>query len=77
MLSRRSIASWLPWAGVLILIVWNEAVDLWVERWPVRGQQYAESVKDVLLTLAVPTVLLTLLRLRPELFVPASRRRRR
>ena len=34
------------------LILCNEAVDLWVERWPDPGQPYGEGVKDLLLTMA-------------------------
>ena len=52
----------------------NEATDLWVERWPDPAMQYGESTKDVLLTLALPALLMAVARLRPGLF---SRGRRR
>ncbi len=39
MLSRRPLVSWRPWLWLLVLILWNEAVDLWVERWPDAGQR--------------------------------------
>lgn len=73
-LARRSVATWLPWLGVLGLAVANEAVDLWIEQWPYPAMQYGESAKDILLTIALPTILLVAVRLRPNLFRPASRR---
>ena len=54
---RRSLASWLPLLVVLAAILYNEGVDLWVERWPDAGMQYGESAKDCLLTMTVPVVL--------------------
>ena len=66
--SRRSVASWLPWSAVLAFAFANEAVDLWVERWPSPGMQFGEGAKDVLLTILLPTVLLLALRLRPDVF---------
>ena len=33
-LFRTSVASWRPWLFVLLLLVANEAGDLWVEQWP-------------------------------------------
>jgi len=73
--SRRRLAGRLPWLAVLMPTLINEAVDLSVERWPSLAQQLGESAKDVLLTMAVPTVLLAVLRLRPDLFRGAPRRR--
>ena len=74
---RRSLAAWLPWGILLAVIAWNEAVDLWVERWPLPSEQYAEGAKDLLLTMIVPTILLAALRLRPELFGTGGSTRRR
>jgi hypothetical protein len=65
---RRSILSWLPWLIVLAMAVANEAVDLWVEQWPDVAMQYRESVKDLLLTMTLPTILLLAARFRPQLF---------
>jgi len=76
-LFRRPLGSWLPWLMVLAVIAWNEAVDLWVERWPSPSQQYGEGAKDLLLTMIVPTMLLAALRLRPQLFAASARPRRR
>jgi hypothetical protein len=73
---RRSLASWLPLLVVLAAIVYNEGVDLWVERWPDAGMQYGESAKDFLLTMTVPVVLLIMIRLTPSLFQQRAKRRR-
>lgn len=74
---RRPLSSWLPWLWLFAVILWNETVDLWVEQWPDPGQQYGEGAKDLLLTMIVPTVLMFAVRLRPDLFRSAPRRRRR
>jgi hypothetical protein len=67
-MSRRSICSWLPWTVLLALILWNETVDLLVERWPDRAMQYGDCARDILLTMFAPTVLMIAARLRPQLF---------
>lgn len=77
LLFRRPLTSWLPWLWVLALILWNEAVDLWIEQWPDPGQQYGEGAKDILLTMFVPTVMMFAIRLRPDLFRGGGRIRRR
>jgi hypothetical protein len=74
---RRPLTSWWPWLWLLAAILWNEAVDLWVERWPDPGMQYGEGAKDVLLTMALPTILIWAARWRPDLFRGAPRKRRR
>jgi hypothetical protein len=60
---------------LLGLIAFNEAVDLWIERWPDPGMQYGETAKDVFLTMVLPTVLLACARARPQLFGPGRIRR--
>ena len=55
---RRPLTSWRPWLWLFAAILWNEAVDLWVERWPDPGMQYGEGAKDLLLILAVPTIVM-------------------
>ena len=73
---RRSLDSWLPLLVVLAAIIYNEGVDLWVERWPDAGMQYGESAKDFLLTMTVPVVLLIMIRLAPSLFLQRPKRPR-
>jgi len=65
---RKPITRWLPWLILLGLIAFNEAVDLWIERWPDLAMQYGETAKDVALTMILPTVLMFAARLRPGLF---------
>jgi hypothetical protein len=74
LLLRRRLTDWLPLLVLAALVVLNEATDLWVERWPDAAMQYGESAKDMLLTLMLPAVLMSVARLRPGLF---SRRARR
>jgi hypothetical protein len=57
-LFRLSLKSWRPWLFVLFLLLANEAGDLWVEQWPEPAMQYGEGLKDFLLTMIVPTLLL-------------------
>ena len=71
-LLRRSIASPLPWLAVLIVELINEAYDLRVEQWPSLGSQLGEGVKDVILTMALPTLIAAVVRWRPGLLVAAS-----
>lgn len=65
---RRSVVHPLPWLAVLILAIGNEAYDLFVELWPDPGSQIGEGFKDVLLTMALPTILLAAARWKPGLF---------
>ena len=67
-LLRVSLVRWTPWLLVLALEIANEAYDLWVERWPQIGMQLGEGAKDLLLTMALPTLLMVAARLRPSLF---------
>lgn len=78
LLSRRPLTSSVPWLWVFAAALWNETVDLWVEQWPDPGQQYGEGFKDLILTMAIPTVIMFAARMRPDLFrgAPARRRRR-
>lgn len=74
---RKSLASWIPWILVFAALLLNEAVDLWVERWPDLVQQLGEGGRDIILTMALPTVLLLAVRRAPSLFAwrPHPRRR--
>ena len=64
---RRSVASALPWLATLLLEIGNEAYDLHVELWPDPGSQLGEGAKDIILTMALPTLLLLIARWRPRL----------
>ena len=50
------------WLVVLAAILANEFVDLWIEQWPDPAQQYGESLRDLLWTMALPSVALFLAR---------------
>ena len=63
-LSARSIG---PWLMVLALELANEWSDLYIEVWPQHAMQWGEGAKDVLLTMALPTLLLIVARYRPKL----------
>ncbi len=67
-LARRPITSWLPWLATLAIILCNEAVDLWVEIWPDHAMQLGEGAKDIMTTMAIPTLLALAVRLNPKLF---------
>jgi len=67
-LLRRPIASWLPWLATLLIILFNEAADLWVEVWPDHAMQLGEGAKDIAVTMALPTILALAVRLNPKLF---------
>jgi hypothetical protein len=72
-LLRCSISSWPVWAALLCLNFFNEFVDLWAERWPDRTRQYGQGMKDLLLTMTVPTILVLVARFSPTLLAPADR----
>lgn len=65
---RRPVSHRAPWLCVLALELLNEISDLWVETWPLPAMQWGEGVKDILLTMTLPTLLLLLARHRPGLF---------
>ena len=73
-LSRRTVSNWLPWFVVLGLGLLNEFIDLWMEQWPDLAMQYGESAKDMLLNMALPTLLMLVVRVRPDLFGLRARR---
>jgi len=74
MVARRTVAAWLPWLVVLCLALLNEGVDLWIEQWPDLAVQYGESAKDIVLSMALPTLLMVVSRLRPKLLAGGARR---
>lgn len=71
-LRRRSIKDWMPLLLTLAAAVLNEAVDLWVEIWPNTAMQLGEGARDVVTTIAVPTLFLLFARWSPAAFDPAA-----
>lgn len=76
-IARRPLSSWMPFLAMLAIILWNEAVDFWVEIWPDPGQQFGEGFKDLLLTILIPALLMVLIRVRPQMFAGPAKRKRR
>lgn len=68
LVSWRSVQRFAPWLVVLVLELLNEWHDLVSETWPVRYMQYGEGLKDVLLTMMLPTVILLMTRYYPHWF---------
>jgi hypothetical protein len=66
---RTTLASFRPWLIILLAELLNEWNDLRIERWPDVTMQWSEGIKDIGLTMLLPTVLLILARWRPKLFV--------
>ena len=66
---KRSVASPLPWLATLALEIGNEVYDLHVELWPDPASQLGEGAKDILLTMALPTLVMLIARLRPSVLV--------
>ena len=66
---RSDLGSVGPWVALLLIELGNEAYDLHVELWPNLGSQLGEGVKDILLTMAIPTILLAMVRWRAQWLV--------
>lgn len=69
---RRRVSHLAPWLFVALLAILNEWADLWIDHWPNRSTQWVESVKDVAVTLALPSLLLIVSRVAPVLFAPPA-----
>lgn len=65
---KVSVNRWWPWCVVLILASANEVNDLTIEYWDLPARQFGESVKDLVLTMFIPTVLVLLTKYQPQLF---------
>lgn len=72
LLLRRGLASGVAWLMLLALALVNESYDLHVEVWPDLASQLGEGAKDILLTMALPTLLLAIVRWRPGLVTGAD-----
>lgn len=75
-LMKRPLSSFLPWTALLVIELTNEAYDLGVELWPNRASQLGEGAKDILLTMALPTLMLAISRWRPAWMIEDSEPRR-
>jgi hypothetical protein len=71
---RRSLAHPVPWIAVLLFELANEYYDLAREEWSDKAM-WPGSVRDLLVTMAVPTALLLLTRFAPSLFARAAARK--
>jgi hypothetical protein len=77
LLLKRPISSWAPWLVLLTLACFNELIDIFFDHWPTRAIQFGESAKDLILTMALPTVLLLATRGAPRLFASRTRAKRK
>ena len=73
-LTGRPVSRWMPWAVVLLLEILNELSDLSLDQWPDPGIQYAEAVKDIVLTMLLPTVILSVSRRKPRVLIRCETR---
>ncbi len=71
-LLKSGVASPLPWLALLVLELGNEAYDLHIERWPNLGSQLGEGAKDIMLTMALPTLVALVARWRPAIFARSA-----
>jgi hypothetical protein len=68
-LVKRPISSFLPLLVLLLLELSNEAYDLSVEIWPTFAKQLGEGAKDIILTMGLPALVLSIARWRPDWLV--------
>ena len=69
---KSSVARPMPLLTVLALVLINEANDFLVDAWPDLGRQVGEAVKDIVLTMFVPTLIFLVARRRPKLLTQVS-----
>ncbi len=72
-LLRKPVSNLWPWFVVLALTCLNEFIDLWSSQWPHPGMQFGESVKDVVVTMLLPSVLLFTTEKTPALYLRNGR----
>lgn len=70
---RRPISHPLPWLIVLAALVVNEAIDLREPGKPIEQWQIAGGLRDLLNTMALPTLLLVVARYVPSLVTGAGK----
>ena len=75
LLTRRGLAHPLPWLTVFAAALINEYFDL-TEGDVWDRPMWPGSVRDLVLTMALPTLFLLLTRLAPSLFAPAEKTKR-
>jgi hypothetical protein len=68
-LLRRPLRSPWPWLAVFAAEFANEVYDYTYEVWPDRDIQFAEGLRDMWNTMALPTLILLLARYAPGLVV--------
>lgn len=68
LLLRKPLSSIAPWLVVLVQIGLNEFIDIQFPQWPDPLMNYAESTKDLMLTMALPTLLLASARQFPQMW---------
>ena len=71
-LFKSSLARPMPLLALLALELINEANDFRVEIWPDPGMQFGEAVKDIVLTMFIPTLIFLVARRHPKLLVQDS-----
>ena len=74
-LLKAPLASPRPLLALLVIELINEAYDLYVERWPSLGSQLGEGLKDVLLTMTLPMLILVMARWRPSWVTQSTNQR--
>jgi hypothetical protein len=62
LVTRKSLASFVPWTLLVLASSVNEGIDIWFTH------DVAESVKDTVLTILAPTILLVSARWFPSLY---------
>ena len=69
---KSSVARWRPLLAVLVLALVNEVKDYRVDVWPDVGRQLGEALKDVVLTMFLPTLIFLIARRWPRLLTQDS-----
>lgn len=64
---RRPISDLIPWMAVLALELANEWADVQFSTWPGTDARYYDSIVDLGVTMALPTILLIIARGYPRL----------